>query len=96
MYLKDIEVGSAGLANQKIGEFEPNPMPEGFEPPVADKFTATINGVATEYAVGDTVEIAAEFYTASGISYRFANWAGDVDVLADATAAVATFTILLA
>ena len=94
MAVKDIEIGSAGLANQKIGEFPPRPNPDpnpGPEP--ADKFTATINGVAIEYAAGETVEIAAEFYTESGIGYRFATWTGDVDVLADATAATATFTM---
>jgi len=91
--LKDIEIGSAGLANQRIGEFEPRPTPEGFVPPVADKYTVTVNGVATEYAAGDTVEIAAEFYAEGGISYRFTAWTGDTDVLADATAAATSFTM---
>ena len=63
-------------------------------PSSGDTYTATINGVAQEYAAGDTVTLTAEaFYMEGDYGYRFATWTGDVDAVADVSASQTTFTM---
>ncbi|MBR6735432.1 MAG: dockerin type I repeat-containing protein, partial [Oscillospiraceae bacterium] len=77
-FVKNVEIGSTGLAAARSGW-------QG-DVVVPSTFTATINGVAAEYAVGDTIELAAEtVYSSMGNTYRFVGWTGDTDVLADAS-----------
>jgi len=88
-YVKNVEVGSTGLAAALT-----DCIPEGGAVAPAEKFTVTINGVATEVEAGATVELTAEaFYTESNRYYRFAGWNGDVDGVADAAAAATTVTV---
>lgn len=73
-----------------------DPIPDEDNKPVdpSGKYTATIDGVATEYAAGDQVTLKAEaFYVKGNLGYRFANWSGDVDAIADTTKSEVTFTM---
>ncbi|MGM9635629.1 MAG: dockerin type I domain-containing protein [Candidatus Avispirillum sp.] len=83
MYLKDVIFGSGDLMN--------NYVDAGTEP--SDTYTVTIDGVATEYAAGETVSLSKEFYVEEGKGYRFAGWSGDTDVLEDASIGVTSFTM---
>ena len=80
MYAKDVVFGSSALINDYVSA-------------AATKYTATIDGVATEYEVGATVSLNKPFYREGICAYRFVTWSGDTDVLADATAGVTEFTM---
>ena len=63
-------------------------------PGTGDTYTATINGVAQEYAAGEEVTLTAEaFYEENSYAYRFAAWTGDVDTVVDVSANQTTFTM---
>lgn len=56
-------------------------------------YTVTVDGVATQYNVGDTVELNKAFYVEDDLGHRFISWDGDTDVLADVTAGVTSFVM---
>ncbi len=87
-YVKNIEIGSTGLAAAKTGW-------QGNGSAPADKFTVTVDGVATEVEAGSTFEISAETVSknADGDFFRFLGWTGDVDGIADATASTTTVVV---
>lgn len=73
-----------------------NPIPDEDNKPTdpSGKYTATIDGVATEYAAGDQVTLKTEaFYVKDKLGYRFANWSGDVEAISDTTKNEITFTM---
>ena len=83
LYIKDIVFGGSSLMNNYVnGATEPS-----------DTYTVTVDGVATEYAAGETVSLSKEFYVSEGKGYRFSGWSGDTDVLEDASAGVTSFTM---
>lgn len=95
MYVKDVALGSAGLAAQYVELPDPGPLPEGGSGDVEDTtYTVTVNGVATEYKAGESVTISADaLYESNSLYYRFNGWTGDVDAIGDAAAATVTFTM---
>lgn len=86
-YITNLEVGSTGLAAARTG-WKGN----GEDP--ADKFTVTIDGVATEVEAGATVELSADaIKNLGGYNYRFNGWTGDVADVADASATTTTVVV---
>ena len=83
LYIKDIVFGGSSLMNNYVNATT--------EP--SDTYTVTVDGVATEYAAGETVSLSKEFYVSEGKGYRFSGWSGDTDVLEDASAGVTSFTM---
>lgn len=84
MYVKNVKVERM-VPGQEIPDIE-------HRPGSGDTYTATINGVAQEYAAGEEVTLNAEaFYVDGDWGYRFAAWTGDVDTVADVSASQTTF-----
>lgn len=89
LYVRNVQLGDLGLFSKYAT------VADAPNPPTPVKYTATIDGVATEYAVGETVKISAPVTKTAddGSLLNFVRWTGDVDVLADATAAEAEFVM---
>ena len=80
MYLKDIEIGSSGLAVNHLN----------YEPVI--KTTLILNGEERYCTVGETIRISTKSeYKENGITYRFYRWIGDTDALTDTSAASTSF-----
>ena len=88
-YITNIQVGSTGLAAALT-----DCIPEGTGGASATTYTVTVDGVATEVAAGETIEISAEsFKSTNGTYYRFSAWTGDVAGVADVKAAATTVVV---
>lgn len=83
LYVKDVEVGGVGL----FGKYATAP-----EVPVV-YYNATIGDNTEKHEAGDIVEVNAAFKVVDGKAYRFSGWTGDTNLLADANAAITTFTM---
>ncbi len=92
----DVQFYAKNIVVERLKSGDPIPDEDNKpdEPGPGGKYTATINGEATEYAAGDQVTLKAEgFYVENKLGYRFANWSGDVDAIADTTKNETTFTM---
>lgn len=86
-YITNLEVGSTGLAAARTGW-------QGDVNVGGDTYTVTVDGVATEVAAGETIEISATaFENRGGRYYRFEGWTGDIADVADAKAATTTVVV---
>ena len=84
-YITNIEIGSTGLAAARSAW-------KG----TTSTHTVTVDGVATEYEAGATVEISAtQFFKGESdfVFSRFFQWTGDVDVLDTVTSSTVSFTM---
>ena len=89
-FIKNIEVGTKTLAAARTtwrGEAGDVVVP-------VEKYTVTINGEAQEYEAGAVIDLEAAAFVNNGATYyRFDKWVGDVDGIADVTAATAKVTV---
>ncbi len=86
-YITNLEVGSTGLAAARTGWKGNGSAP-------TEKYTVTVDGVATEVEAGATIELSTEAFIVDGSKYiRFNGWTGDIADVADAKAATTTVVV---
>lgn len=84
MYAKNVVVERMNVGEEIADKWH--------RPSSGDTYTATINGVAQEYAAGEQVELSARaFYVEQNYGYRFDTWTGDVATVAEVSASTTTF-----